>query len=136
MVGAGAVPTPFPPFVGSVPPSVHITPDQCTRFDWPFRIALNPENTVTFFLNGVSGIVSALNSKSRPTFSGKKRLALQPHAQNHVLNRRGTGAPDASRRPLPSRKQSRNGSATVTAEPRTIPFSTFRLVHFAITSSM
>ena len=68
----------------------------------------SPETATAFrALNGVNGIVSALNSKSVPTLSGKNRFELQPQAQNHVPKRVGTGAPDASRTPLPSMKQSR-----------------------------
>src|SRR5580704_420485 len=129
IVGASAVPPPMPPLVGQVPVKVAMMPDQWTRAGLPPRTQLKLEKTVTFFLYGSIGRNSSLRSKSAPILSGNQRAAFTPHPQNHVPKRTGIGAPEANARPLLSRKQSRTGRATVTAEVPNIPFRTLRLFH-------
>src|SRR5687768_15744760 len=99
-------------------------------------MTLKPEKIDTLSLNALSERVSSLKVKSLPTWSGKKRAALQPQAQNQVPNRVGIGAPVAAiASPLVSRKPSRIGSATVTAAPLSTPLRKLRLVQLAIALS-
>ena len=67
-----------------------------------------------------------------PVLAATPRPGVKPKPQNHVPNRTGMGAPDASAVPLVFRKQSRNGSDTPTAAPFTRPrqkFATGKLAH-------
>ena len=88
---------------------------------------MKPEKIVTLSFNAASATDSSLKVKSRPTVSGKKRFSFTPQPQNHVPKRVGIGDPVAAiASPLPSRNRSRQGSATATDAPRSIPLITLR----------
>src|SRR6478752_4106576 len=52
---------------------------------------------------------------------GWDRTLVRPQPQKKVPKRTGMGLPSASAVPLPSRKQSSSGSATMAAEPWNMP---------------
>src|SRR3954471_5738892 len=63
-------------------------------------------------------------------------LLFIPRPQNQVPNRTGILVPSAKAVPLPFRKQSRSGRATVTALPSNIPRRTRRLLGLFIALSL